>query len=282
MFLLIIILELDAKRGPERIQHRLHSFVREVVAVSIHQHDISRQAITRLCRFNSNRLHTILTYNSMTIIYLAVERITIMVFAIIHLLTFYARYHELTTTATRREPVINLFNCSEITIHIRVLLFLIVLAVCRKEAQAAHVFHLQQFGVIEADTQEREKTIEEVKHIEADARLRTVGLQHPIRPVVVRSCLLCLRTGLRGGLTVFVDVIVCIADTGITVFRRRIGIAHIDKRCLHLGNDYLLPVCIILYFLLYSILLGARLSDTTARIRETESLGRKLRITATL
>ena len=257
MFLLVVILKLNAKRCPERIQHRLHGFVGEVVAVGIHQHDISLQTLTRLCRFNSDRLHTVHTYSSMAIIRLTVERIVIMVFAIVELLALYVRDYKLTTTATTLQPFVDLINRLEITIHVRVLLFLIVLAVCRKEAQAAHVFHLQQFGVVKADTQEREKAVEEVKHIEADARLRTVGLQHPIRPVVVRSCVLCLRTGLRGCLTVFVDIIVCIADTGITVFRRRIGIAHIDKRCLYLGNDYLLIIAITLFLTLYRFFLGA-------------------------
>ena len=185
MALLVVVVEADAERSPERVEHRLYRFIREIVAVGIHQHDIGLHGLTCLGSFYGDRSDTILTDRSMAVIRLVPPRVVVMVITIVELLTLHVRYLKLTTTTTRVEPFIDLLLGGEETIDVGVFLLFIVLTMGGEETQVTHVLNLQQFGVIPRYTEIVKKTVEEIEHIEADARLLTVCLQYPIGPVVV-------------------------------------------------------------------------------------------------
>ena len=185
MTLLVVVVEADAEGVPERVEHRLYRFIGEVVAVGIHQHDIGLHRLAGLGTIDGDRGDTILTDRSMAVIRLVPPRVIVMVIAIVELLTLHVRYLKLTTTTARVEPFIDLLLGGEETIYVGVFLLFIVLTMGGEETQVAHVLNLQQFGVIPRYTEIVKKTVEEIEHIEANARLLTVGLQYPIGPVVI-------------------------------------------------------------------------------------------------
>ena len=68
-----------------------------------------------------------------------------------------------------------------------VLAFEVVLAMGGEESQTLQVLDLEKFGIVVGDSvvgKIGKETIEEIKHIEADARLRTVGLEDKIRIIL--------------------------------------------------------------------------------------------------
>ena len=57
----------------------------------------------------------------------------------------------------------------------------IVAAYGREEAEMLQIFYLHQCLLVESNAQIGKETIEEIEHIEADTRLRTFGIQYPVR-----------------------------------------------------------------------------------------------------
>ena len=114
-----------------------------------------------------------------------------------------------------------------------------------EETESAHVGHLQQFAVVERHTEIVKQTVEEVEHIEADTRLLAVGFEYPIGPVVGRAEVLVFGRHGAGRLTVVVDTVVGIGDTGIAVFLRGVFVADVDVRLGHDGDFYTVTITIV-------------------------------------
>ena len=53
-----------------------------------------------------------------------------------------------------------------------------------EETKVLHVFDILQYVDVVSHTEMFEQTLQEVEHIEADARLRSLGIEHPVWAMV--------------------------------------------------------------------------------------------------
>lgn len=59
-----------------------------------------------------------------------------------------------------------------------------------EEAQAIHVTNVTQHGVVECHAKMIEEAIQEIEHVKADATLGAVGIEHPVRIMILIDALL--------------------------------------------------------------------------------------------
>ena len=128
------------------------------------------------------------------------------------------------------------------------------------------------------------EAVKKEQHVEADARLRTVGIQHPYRPAVfihflfsifiiwVFALALCrILHNLVGRSSVVVQIVVGITHTSVAEEFLRVSITHVDVRSLHIWNLNVIAVWVGVGLQQYSFVQVAGFF-AFGRIRETKGL----------
>ena len=149
------------------------------------------------------------------------------------------------------------------------------------------VFYGHECALVEHHSEVGEEAVEEIDDVETDARLRTVGIEHPVGVAVfILLAALLQRNDIAAGGAVVVESAMEVTDAGIAVFGAAlapaggvvaIGVGDVDEGRFgvavrfhrHLYGD---AVAVVLGGLLHGFLFGAR-HLTDARPREPECLG---------
>ena len=150
---------------------------------------------------------------------------------------------QLSATTATFQPGINLLQVLEGVTGI-INRLNVILAVGSEKAQVLQILHSQQGALVEPYTQMGKQAVEEIEHVEADAALRAVGIQHPVGEVILVHRLadgvVVLGTHhVAAGGAVLVQCVVLVAHTGVAVLGTAwspvvavlaVGIGHVDKR----------------------------------------------------
>ena len=270
VFLLVVILEADAERSPEAIQYRLYRLIGEVLAVSIHPHDVARYRAATHDRLHHDRAHAILTHLCMVAHSVRVDIVHVVDHAVAPIVKL-----KVSTCATRCQPCVDLFYGGEVRHLVRVLIFLVVLTMRCKETKVTHILHLEQFAVVERYPQIGKETVEEVKHVEADARLLAVSIQHPVRPFVFWTA--TFGNGIDDVRSLFplvIEAIMIVCHASVAIFRIRVWFADIDKA---LANGRLVTflAIVVVHFRCHYCLFLAASGVALSRAGEAQRLWRK-------
>ena len=127
----------------------------------------------------------------------------------------------------------------------------VVSALRCEKAQTVHVANGRKRRFVELHTEVFKEAIEEKQNVEADARLRTVGIQYPDRATVLIHFLVFRRisTALRCRLyhfircrSIFANVVMLITHPGVAIGFQGVRIRYIDVRGCDLGHLHVVAI----------------------------------------